>query len=103
MLTVLDASTFLSTFSAALGPGFDVFRVAQPAGTTGPVTFQGTVAVHAGLGNDRLLLGRAVSAGGDANSRVVFSGGTIDGGGGFNDFDSVQSRRTGPVSLLNWT
>jgi len=103
MLTVLDASTFLNTFSAALGPGFDIFRVAQPAGTTGPVTFLGTVAVHAGLGNVLLLLGRAATAGGDANSRVIFNGGTIDGGGGFNDFDSARARRTGPVSLLNWT
>jgi hypothetical protein len=103
MLTILDASTFLSTFSAALGPGFDIFRVAQATGTSGPVSFQGTVGVHAGLGNDLLLLGRAATAGGDVNSRVVFNGGTIDGGGGFNDFDPTRARRTGPVSLLNWT
>ncbi len=103
VLTVQDSSTFLNTFAASLGRGSDVFRVARPPGTTGPVTFVGKVTVQAGLGNDLLRLGRAATDGGDANSRVVFNGGTIDGGDGVNDFDPARARRSGPVSLLNWT
>ena len=103
VLTIQDSSTFLNTFSASLGRGTDLFRVAQPPGTTGPVTFLGRVAVQAGLGNDLLRLGRTAAAGGDSNTRVVFNGGTIDGGEGVNDFNSAGARRTGPVSLLNCT
>jgi hypothetical protein len=98
----IDSSTFLSTFSAGLGAGNDAIRIAQLSGSFAPVNFAQSVTINARDGNDTLLLGRAVTAGGDANSRVIFHGGVIDGGGGFNFFDTVRARRTGPVFLLGW-
>jgi hypothetical protein len=98
----IDSSTFLGTFSAGLGAGNDAIRIAQQAGTAAPVNFGQAVSINARTGNDTLLLGRAATARGDANSRVIFHGGVIDGGGGFNFFDPVGARRTGPVSLLGW-
>lgn len=98
----INASTFRGTFSADLGAGNDALRIAQLAGSVAPVNFQGTVSVNTQAGDDTLLLGRAVTAGGDANSRVLFHGGTINGAGGFNVFDTIRAQRTGSVFLLGW-
>jgi hypothetical protein len=98
----IGSSTFLNTFSADLGAGNDAFLFAQAAGAPSPVDFRRAVSIQGGAGNDTLLLGRAVTAGGDANSRVVFNGGTVDGGGGFNFFDTIRTRRFGSVFLLGW-
>jgi hypothetical protein len=100
----IDATTFLSTFTASLGAGNDAIRFGQVTGQSAPVDFRGQVTIHAGAGNDTLLLGRSVTAGGDANTRVVFHGGTIfgDASGTLNHFDTITPQRTGPVTLLGW-
>ena len=54
------------------------------------------------------LLGASVAVGGDANSRVVFSGtgSLIDGGAGINSFDDERAQFTGlalGTSITNWT
>jgi hypothetical protein len=100
----IDASTFFNTFTANLGAGNDAIRIAQARGSATPVEFRGTVSVHAGVGNDTLLLGRAGAAGGDVNSRVIFHGGVVSGdaAGTFNLFDTVTTQRTGPVTLIGW-
>jgi len=98
------ASTFLNSFTANLGAGNDAIRIAQATGAVSPVDFRGLVTIHAGAGNDTLFLGRAVTVGGDVNSRVIFHGGLIagDAAGTFNHSDFVTAQRTGPVTLLGW-
>jgi hypothetical protein len=98
----VGASNFAGTFSADLGAGINAVRIADQVGTVAPVNFRGAVSIHTRGGNDTLVLGRAVTAGGNANTQVSFNGGVIDGGGGFNFFDTVQNRRTGPIFLLAW-
>jgi hypothetical protein len=100
----IDDSTFSNTFSAALGTGNDTIRLGRFAGSASPVDFRRTVSINAGAGDDSLLLGRAVTGGGDANSRVIFRGGIINGdaAGTFNFLDPVNYQATGPVFLLGW-
>ena len=54
-------------------------------------TFVGKVTIKAGSGNDLLTLGRRA---GDGNSLAVFltAGSSIDGGTGFNTYDSVAGQ-----------
>jgi len=100
----IDASTFLSGFFATMGAGNDAIRIAQQVGAGAPVDFRQPVLIHADAGNDTLLLGRAVVAGGDVNTRVIFRGGTIagDASGTLNHFDTITAQRTGQVTLLGW-
>ena len=77
------------------------------------MTFVGKATILAGTGNDTLLLGKDAGAGGDANSKAVFTAALankIDGGTGINTFDGLTPAQspaqfTGltAVNFLNWT
>ena len=109
LLSIEDGSTFQSTFTADLGAGDDTISIAQDTGdpgpppVPGPVTFGGKARILAGAGNDFLLLGVAVAAGGDGTSKATFTDPTslIDGGLGLNDFDPTTSQ-TNLTNLPNW-
>jgi len=101
-LAIDFGSTFTRTFTADLGTGNDTIVMAQALGAPGPVTFNGTAKILAGIGDDELFLGLDAGSGGDANSRVAFNGrgNVVDGGDGF-DFDSGTGQFTG-VTLTGW-
>ena len=105
-LLSVEGSTFAGPFTADLGSGDDNISIAQDTGTPVPTTFNGLTTIFAGTGNDTLLLGKAVAAGGNGNSNVVFAaaGSKIDGGAGLNSFDDEKAQfTTAPVAILNWT
>lgn len=100
VLSIDDGSTFAKTFTADLGSGNDTISVAQKLGASNPVTFIGTAKILAGTGDDKLLLGvKQGAAGGDPNSRAVFSGlaNVVDGGTGVDQFDPTTAEFSGVV------
>jgi hypothetical protein len=102
-LAIDNGSTFAKTFKADLGSGNDSITMGQLIGATAPVTFSGTAKILAGTGDDSLFLGLDAGSGGDANSRVVFSGpgNIVDGGDGIDFFDSVTGQFSG-VTPIGW-
>lgn len=105
-LSVEDGSTFQATFTADLGNGDDTISMGQNTaldGSPGGDTFVGKAKITAGAGNDAVFLGLAVSAGGDAVSKVTFNDNTsvVDGGLGLDFFDPTSSQFTGAVTP-NW-
>ena len=82
-LSILGAATFTGAVNVDLGGGADTAAIANEAGSTGPVTFNGPSRIKFGAGNDTAILGLAVTSGGDTNSRVAVGGSgflTLDGG-----------------------
>lgn len=103
-LSIENHSGFDNAFSADMGGGDDTISIAQNTSTAGVVTFQASVKILAGAGNDTLLLGLdPIGSGGDATSNAVFMNlfSTIDGGLGLNDFDVSASQFSG-ADTPNW-
>lgn len=105
-LSIETNSSFTTKFTADMGTGDDTISVAQSElGDVGEVLFSGPVSIKAGLGDDTLLLGKAIALGGDNDSRVRFSAAVnvIDGGLGFDTFVQLNSEIVGvPVSPIGF-
>jgi hypothetical protein len=105
-VAIENGSQFAKAFTADLGTGDDTITVAQNTAptSTGPTTFTGVAKILGGAGNDTLLLGLDPLAGGDTNSRAVFTSGLanlVDGGLGLDFFDVASANVTG-VTPTGW-
>lgn len=94
LLSIIGNSTFLGVTLIDTGGGDDRIEIANATGATDPVTFAAKTTIKAGAGNDTLTLGKAVSAGGDSKTRVVFGtvGSAITGDLNLNRFDDELSQ-----------
>jgi hypothetical protein len=103
-LAIDGGSSFAKTFSADLGSGNDTFEIALNTGGTVPVTFTGVTKLLGNTGDDALFLGLDAGSGGDAGTKVAFNvalNDIVDGGAGFDFFDSGTADFTG-TTVTGW-
>lgn len=94
LISIIGNSTFTGTTAINTGLGDDRLEIANDNAATGPVTFTGLATFKTSDGNDTLILGKAVSAGGNGNTRVQFTSvrSTIMGERNLNRFDDELSQ-----------
>lgn len=104
-VTIDGGSDFTGVVTIDTGSGTDRVVLAQETGlpiSDVAVQFNNTVTIRTGTGNDTLQLGRSVSNGGDARSRIDFIvPATIDGGSNLNFYDDEAGQLIGAVNLFN--